>query len=76
MSKEYGGYWQRRYVENRAGWLLASGSLDFDVVRRRAAQAEAVLRAIGVAVPSVTKANAAALLAELTGSHDVGDIAA
>ena len=63
ISAEHSGFWMRRYLENRSAWLLADGSADFEIVRRRAEQARAILQALGATPPEVTRLVAADYLA-------------
>ncbi|ANC86675.1 hypothetical protein [Sphingomonas sp. NIC1] len=62
ISTEHGDFWMRRYLENKSVWLLAKGSADFEIVRRRAEQAHAVLQALGATPPEVTHGVAAVYL--------------
>jgi len=60
IGREHVGFWKRRYLQNQSAWLAANRSGDFEIVRRRAEQAAAVLKAMGEPVPTTSSAAAPA----------------
>lgn len=54
------GFWRRRYVEHQRAYLGAGGDLSFEIIRRRADQAAAYLRALGEDLPDIGEQGEAA----------------
>lgn len=53
-------FWRRRYVEHQRAYLGARGDLSFEIIRRRAEQAAAYLRALGEELPDISEQGEAA----------------
>ena len=54
VHEDSADFWRRRYVENQQAYLASNGERGFEIIRRRAEQAEKFLRALGEETPKLS----------------------
>jgi integrase len=60
VHEDTAAFWRRRYVEHQRAYLSSGGDLSFEIIRRRAEQAGAYLRALGEELPEIGEQGEAA----------------